>query len=338
MTLHDMPLVSVVTPVYNGEDFLAECIESVLRQTYENYEYHIVNNCSTDRSLEIALDYATKDGRVRVHANKQFVGVMENHNIALGLIAPAAKYCKVVGADDFLFPECLMKMVELAEGNRSVGMVGSYSLAGRKITNSGLEYERKVVSGKEICRATLLGGPYVFGAPTSLLYRADLVRKPKGFYPNSNPHCDTTACYQLLEYSDFGFVHQVLSYTRIHAASQTSKSLKYGIINLAVLDDFCRFAPKYLTRSEVRRRLALLLDNYYQSLVPNIFEQSRNREFWQRQKSELGEMGLRFSLARLLKTAFLRGARLLLTPGQAFKKVSGLRMRPGRIQARYYED
>ncbi len=54
MTLHGQPLVGVVTPVYNGEDFLAQCIESVLGQTYEHYEYFIVNNCSTDRSLEIA--------------------------------------------------------------------------------------------------------------------------------------------------------------------------------------------------------------------------------------------------------------------------------------------
>jgi glycosyltransferase involved in cell wall biosynthesis len=67
------PLVSVVTPVYNGEEFLAECIESVLAQTYSNIEYTIVNNCSTDRSLDIALSYAAQDGLI-VHRNKGFVG------------------------------------------------------------------------------------------------------------------------------------------------------------------------------------------------------------------------------------------------------------------------
>ncbi len=263
---------------------------------------------------------------------------MENHNIALGLISPEAAYCKVVCADDFLFPECLTEMVELAEGNPTVGMVGSYSLAGKRVTYSGLEYEKNVVSGREICRETLLGGPWVFGAPTSLLYRADLVRKAKTFYPNSNPHCDMTACYQSLEYSDFGFVHQVLSYTRIHAASQTSKSLKYGIIKLAVLSDLCRFGPKYLSRSEMRHRLGLLLDNYYRSLVPTLFAEPGNREFWRQQRTELEEMGLRFSVTQLLKAAFLRAAKLSLTSGQALKKVSGLRMRAGRVQARYYGD
>ena len=48
---NDEPLVSVVTPVYNGDKYLADCVESVLKQTYQNWEYVIVNNCSTDRTL-----------------------------------------------------------------------------------------------------------------------------------------------------------------------------------------------------------------------------------------------------------------------------------------------
>src|SRR6266851_5617509 len=220
--MHEAPLVSVLTPVYNGGDFLEECIETVLTQSYKNYEYIIVNNCSTDRTLEIAQSYAQKDARIRVHTNEQFVGVIENHNIAFSLISPASKYCKVVSADDFIFPDCVSQMVDLAEANPTVGLVGVYLLAGKRVLCDGLQYEQKVVNGGEISRATLLGGPYVFGSPTSLLYRADLIRKCKAFYPHSNPHADTTACYESLEHSDFGFVHQVLAYARIHADSQTS--------------------------------------------------------------------------------------------------------------------
>lgn len=337
MSLREEPLVSVVTPVYNGEDFLAECIESILSQTYQNYEYIIVNNCSTDRTLEIAAEYAKKDRRLRVHANDAFVGVMENHNIALSLISPNAKYCKVVCADDFIFPECLTKMVELSEANPSVGIVGSYSLAGKRVTFSGLEYERKVVKGAELCRSTLLGGPYVLGVPTSLLYRADLVRKTRPFFPNSSPHSDKTAVLQQLAHSDFGFVHQVLSYTRIHAASETSRSLKYGILNLASLSDFCRFGPTYLNPADMKLRMKILVDDYYFSLVPTLFEEPRNKEFWERQKTELQEIGLRFSEAKLLKATLFRGLRFFLKPG-AFRKLSKLKRNAGQIEARYYEE
>jgi glycosyltransferase involved in cell wall biosynthesis len=336
MTINE-PLVSVLTPVYNMGDWLSECIESVLNQTHKHFEYIIVNNCSTDATLAIAQGYAKKDSRIRVHNNDRFVGVIENHNIAFGLMSRAAKYCKVVCADDFLFPDCIAKLVELAEANPSVGMVGSHSVAGKGVTCVGLDYDVKVVSGPDICRATLLGEFYVFGAPTSLIYRADLVRRSRAFYPNSSPHADTTACYELLAHSDFGFVHQILSYTRIHPDSQTSRSIKLGIINLSLMGDVARFGPKYLSRAELRERLAHLTDEYYHVLAANLFERFRDKEFWQHQKSELQEIGLQFSFVRLLMAACLKGLRLVLKPGAAVKKIAGRWKSSGRIEAQYYK-
>jgi glycosyltransferase involved in cell wall biosynthesis len=333
----ERPLVSVLTPVYNGQDFLDECIESVLKQTYTHFEYIIVNNCSTDRSLAIALGYARKDKRIKVHSNNQFVGVIENHNIAFSLMSPAAKYCKVVCADDFIFPDCLARTVEFAEAHPSVGMVGSLSLAGKEVFYSGLAYERNVISGAQICRETLLGGPYVLGSPTSLLYRAELVRQNTPFFPNSNPHADASACFQALEDSDFGFVHQVLSYTRIHSNSQTSRSLKFGIVYVAKLSDLIRYGPKHLNQSELEARIKFCLDLYYAWLVSVLVEQLRNKEFWVQQKLQLREIGLRFSWPRLIKSALLKGARLLLKPSKIFRKVVAIRQSIGRIEARYYE-
>src|SRR5215468_3228733 len=98
------PLVSIVTPVYNGGQYLAKCIESVLAQTYEAFEYIIVNNCSTDCSLEVAKEYERKDKRVRVQTNSKFVGLIENHNIAFRSISEDSTYCKVVCADDWIYP------------------------------------------------------------------------------------------------------------------------------------------------------------------------------------------------------------------------------------------
>ena len=63
------PFVSVLTPVYNGAKFLRECIESVLNQDYENWEYVLVNNHSTDNSLQIMREYAAKDDRTNWSTN-----------------------------------------------------------------------------------------------------------------------------------------------------------------------------------------------------------------------------------------------------------------------------
>jgi glycosyltransferase involved in cell wall biosynthesis len=87
-------LVGVVTPVYNGGEYLRECIESVLAQSYTNWRYTIVNNRSTDDSLEIALHYARLDSRVRVHDNVEFLPIIDNHNHAYGLIDRDSIYCK----------------------------------------------------------------------------------------------------------------------------------------------------------------------------------------------------------------------------------------------------
>src|SRR6185503_300851 len=139
------PLVSVVTPVYNGERHLVECIESVLAQTYERWEHTIVDNCSTDRTREIAERYAKKDARIRVHPNSTFVDLLPNHNIAFRQISPAAAYCKVVQADDWIFPECLERMVAVAEAHPTVGVVGAYRLDGAKVDCDGLPYPSTLV-------------------------------------------------------------------------------------------------------------------------------------------------------------------------------------------------
>ncbi len=336
MRIDDQPFVSVLTPVYNGAKFLRECIESVLSQTYSHWEYIIINNCSEDNTLNIAREYANKDSRIRVHNNDNFLGVIENHNLAFSLMSPEAKYCKVVSADDFIFPECISRMVELAEANPTVGLVGVYLLAGKKVLCDGLEYDQKVVDGRAISRATLLGGPYVFGSPTSLLYRSDLIRAKQAFYPHSNPHADTTACYEALETWDFGLVHQVLAYARIHADSQTSKSLKTGTYKLALLGDLVRFGRKYLSPTELEQRVEYYSTSYYRGVVHVLLERSGRGEFLQQQKTALQEISLRFSFANLMKTAVRMLIEASLKPGASIRRLAAAKRNAGKIEARYY--
>lgn len=73
-----VPLVSFVTPFYNTEQYLEECIESVLRQTYGNWEYVLLNNCSTDKSVQIAERYARQyPDRIRLEHNSEFLAGTE---------------------------------------------------------------------------------------------------------------------------------------------------------------------------------------------------------------------------------------------------------------------
>jgi glycosyltransferase involved in cell wall biosynthesis len=319
----DHPLVAVLTPVYNGEKYLAECIESVLAQTYHNWDYTIVNNCSTDKTLEIAQSYAKKGNQIKVVSNSQFVGVIENHNIAFRLISPSSKYCKVVSADDWLFPECITRMVELAEANPSVGIVGSYALRGGgakwEVVFDGLPHYRTVVPGRDICRSTLLGGRYVFGIPTSTLYRSDLVRNANSFYPNSTPYADVSAYYEYLQTTDFGFVHQVLSYERVHAAAVSSNLRRISAVLADMLRTILEYGPIYLTKHEFEIRLEELLDNYYRLLAEGFFN-LKDKEFWNYHKRTLEELGYHFYSMGLAKAICVKLLDLLFNPKQTIEK------------------
>ena len=222
MTMASHPLVSVVTPVYNGEKHLEECIESVLAQSYQNLEYIIVNNCSTDASLEIAERYAQNDARIQIYSNSEVLPILKNFNFSMRKISTQSKYCKVVHADDLLFTQCIELMVAVAEANPSIGIVSSYGIKGERIVGAGLPYPSEFLPGREIGRLTLMGKVYPFSRPSSLLIRSDLIRNRKSFYDESYLHSDVGVCYELLEDHDFGFVHQVLTFIRPHDESLTS--------------------------------------------------------------------------------------------------------------------
>jgi glycosyltransferase involved in cell wall biosynthesis len=307
------PFVSVVTPVYNGEKYLAECIESVMAQTYRHWEYIIVNNCSKDRSLEIAQEYARKDSRIRVHNNTQFLGMIQNHNHALRQICADSKYCKVLHADDWLFPECLEKMVQFVEGHPSVGLVGAYGLEGTQVVWDGLPYPSTVVSGHEICRLSLFDDLYVFGTPTSLLLRSDLVRSRKCFYNESNFHADKEVCFEILQDTDFGFVHQVLTFTRTHDEAATSFAEKFNTYVLSDLTCLLKYGRIYLTSEEYEKCLRKNLDGYYRFLAESLVSR-REKKFWDYHRTELKKLNLSLSRTKLLVSFSSVLAHLLLYP------------------------
>jgi glycosyltransferase involved in cell wall biosynthesis len=300
MNSEKKPLVSIVTPLFNAEKYLAECIESVLAQTYENWEYVIVNNCSTDRSLEIAKNYKKKDKRIIIHENKRFLGLMQNWNHAMRNISRESKYCKVVHADDLIFPECIERMVEIFEKYPSVGIVGSYRLDENHVNLNGLPHHKDFFSGREICRKNLLKGLYVFGSPTSILLRSDLIRKRNNFYNEENQHADKEICFELLQESDFGFVHQVLTYTRRHNESETTLTKRFNTYLAGKLYILKKYGPVYLTKEEYNRRLKRRIDNYHEFIIKNIL-QNRDKDFFKFHIEELKKAQIKINIFKLVK-------------------------------------
>lgn len=221
------PLISVVTPFHNTAAYLTECIESVLAQTHAHFEYILVDNCSTDGSSEIAETYRSRDKRIRLIRRPQLLSQVENYNQALEEISEASSYCKVVQADDFIFPDCLRLMVQTFERSESIGLVSSYWLKGNELRGSGFPFPAAVLPGKEMARLYLRTGLWVFGSPSAVMYRSSMIEKGRPFYDQSQLHEDTEKCMQILEHWDFGFVPQLLSFSRADNQSISSAVRNY---------------------------------------------------------------------------------------------------------------
>jgi glycosyltransferase involved in cell wall biosynthesis len=314
------PLVSVVTPMYNEEDHLADCIDSIVAQTYSNWELIIVDNCSTDRSLEIAWRYAAKDSRIRVVEGRTCIRALANHNRALEQISPESKYCKVVFADDTIVPECLERMVTLAEEYPSVGIVGAYGIEGARVMWTGIPYPTKIVDGRELCRSLFLDGLYVFGTSTSLLYRAEVVRQNRPFFNESNLHGDSEACVAALKTWDFGFVHQVLTISRLRPRSLRTRSEEIDTYSGGKLRELVAHGRAFLNPEEYEMCLRRCVAGYYNNLAGGLFRR-RGADFWRYHIAQLRDCGVPFSKGRLAVVVLGKVFGGALNPGAALASV-----------------
>jgi glycosyltransferase involved in cell wall biosynthesis len=286
------PVVSVVTPVYNGAEYLEECIFSVVRQTYSDWEYVIMDNMSTDGSAEIAERYAAQDHRIRVIRANEFLDANANHNRSLRAMHPHSRYMKMVHADDWLYPECLEQMVRLAEQHPSVGVVSSYRLVGNHVEHeSPRPYSQPVMPGPELVRWEMFGprgSAWATGSNTSVLVRADFVGRTRDFYDCTVWNADTDAAYRVLMESDFGFVHQVLTFTRRHTGAQMA--LDYRVWSFIARDVrfVLRYGPRLMPATEYRaqRRKWLRLYGIWlakQAVKPARHKQKEFHEFHRRE-------------------------------------------------------
>ena len=299
------PLISVVTPVYNTGEYISEAIESVLRQTHRNFEYIICNNHSTDDSLAIAQRYAAQDARIKIVQPPTFLGQGKNFNFAIQQISPESRWLKMVLADDWLYPQSLAELSACGEANPNVAVVSSYRLNGAEGDCFGLPVDETAISGRAAARLHLLNKMFLFGTPTTLLYRADVVRsRSPRFYPDDRIFFDTETVFQILEHHDFGFVHQILSYSRTQPGAITDRLRQFNDRNMDRLVTLHDYGPRFLSDDEYHRHYGRALRVFYEGLGREWLKErleARHKEFWDFQNRGLSAIGLELDTKLLAK-------------------------------------
>jgi glycosyltransferase involved in cell wall biosynthesis len=292
-------------------------VESVRSQTYVNWDYTIVNNCSSDRSLAIAREYAAVDARIRVVSNAQFLSAVGNYNEAFRHASPNSRYVKPVAADDQLVPECVERMVEIAEHHPEVAIVGAYGRVGDNILRTGVPYPTTVMAGRDVARRWMLEGKYVFGTPTSTLYRTEDVRVTRDFMNEALYLADADVCLRLLadEHRSFGFVHQVLTVEDVREKSRSGDAERIQSHLPEIIGVLQRYGTVFLTADELREHLEMSWHRYYRYLGEQYFR-GRDTEFWSFHREKMQSLGCPLDRGRLAVRAAAHLADVVLNPKQ----------------------
>ncbi|HEY6005011.1 MAG TPA: glycosyltransferase family 2 protein [Anaeromyxobacter sp.] len=320
----EAPFVSIITPLYNTSEYLAECIEGVLAQTYPDFEHLIVDNRSDDGSREIAERYASMDRRIRLVVNPEFLDQASNFNRALSLASPEAKYVKFALSDDVLFPECVARLVEVAEREPAAGLVGAYYFFGEHLGGAGVPRTVRRLGGREACRMMLVDRKFMVGSPTSVLYRADVLRARTPFFEAGRLHPDTELAYEILLEHDLGFVHQVLSFIRTDNVSISTavKDFRPNLLDRLIVTE--RYAARALAPEEASRTRAAVRREYFRYLAGALFRRMPRR-FWEYHRAGLASVGLALRRRDLAPGVLRELARIALDPLTTARRIARAR-------------
>lgn len=166
-------------PVYNGESFLIESIESILKQTFKNFEFIIINDGSTDSSLNIIRKYAAQDSRIQV-IDRQNKGLVVSLNEGISLAK--GKYIARMDADDISLPERLEQQFEYLENNPEITILGTYIEAfgneGEEAELTNLWFNEKLISDN-IHKKFSIGCPI---AHPTVMMKTEFVKAEKYSY------------------------------------------------------------------------------------------------------------------------------------------------------------
>jgi glycosyltransferase involved in cell wall biosynthesis len=219
-----MVKVSVCIPTYNYGHFIGEAIESVLRQTFQDFEIIITDNASTDNTEAIVSKLSETDPRIRYERNPSNLGMVANWNRCLSLAT--GDYVKILCADDLLKDGCLDILSALLDRNPSAALASS----ARGLITGGdcSEYlafsdKEEAVEGPECIRRMLIKGN-IIGEPSAVLFRR--ICGSRGFDPAYQQLTDMEFWLHLLQHGGFVFSPEVLCLYRQHEGMETKKNIK----------------------------------------------------------------------------------------------------------------
>lgn len=228
------PLVSVITPTYNSELFISETIDSVRSQTYTNWELIIVDDASTDKTVEILKKYAAADARITYHVLETNSGAAIARNTAIE--KALGSFIAFLDADDLWKPEKLSKQLKFMHSKDISVCFSSYELMDEK----GVSLGKMVKALPKLTYSKMLKSNYV-GNLTGI-YNAEKLGKV--YMPNIRKRQDWALWLTLIKKVGFAYsIAEPLAKYRVREDSISSNKLNLLKYNYAIYRKALKFGP-----------------------------------------------------------------------------------------------
>lgn len=252
----DTPAISVALPVYNGENYIAEAIESILAQDFEDFELVISDTASTDATPAIVSSYAARDSRVKLYRLEEKLPQQDNVNRSIQL--SRSNWVKLFCHDDLMFPNCLSTIRSIIAGHSTDRLALIGDAPGWLFAN-GYRYSMYENNSSESCYWN--GADFVkaildhkshdpLPALTTATVRRDAFLASGGFETRFL-HFDTFFWIRFLLNWDYIFIPSFLTITRIHGAQVQVNNYKM----LRTVTDHKKFWPEFVAETGERLHL-----------------------------------------------------------------------------------
>ena len=216
--INNSSLVSIIVPVYNAEKFIKDTIKTVIDQTYENWELLLVNDCSTDKSVEIIKDYQQKDKRIKLFSNPKNSGAAVSRN--KGIRESRGRYIAFLDADDLWEPKKLEKQVAFMQEKDCAFSFTGYEFADENGTPKGKKvYVPARLTYRGALRNTII-------STITVMLDMQKLSKENVYMPNVKSE-DTACWWKVLKKIDQAYgMSEILSYYRRSSGSLSSNKFE----------------------------------------------------------------------------------------------------------------
>lgn len=233
-------------PTYNQERHLPEAIQSILTQSFRNFEFVIVDDCSTDNSAEILSFFTAKDKRIRTSRNSRNLGRGASRNIAMQM-QPKGEYIAIMDSDDIALPERLGKQVAFLDENPEVVAVGAQVLNVDEVNNPTPEQTLLPTTHGSLAWTLIYSVP--FANPVVMMRKRAL--QAAGLYSDDSAVEDADLWTRLIYHGTYANLPEILLHYRMPSERLVQRMADWKIPLLKVCQSFIeRLIDKPITPSQ----------------------------------------------------------------------------------------